>query len=277
MMQHVIPYDTRLSSLIKKRDFTRHRDYFNIMQIHMQTFGNGFTVEALETELIIKTLPLYRIYSLMLLQKFTVDNNDGLKAELDEINEEYKNISADNFQSLFIKYKTVIKQIEDSLEVNQNTFVIHEQIVHIQSFIYKIDQEKMMDVLMQTFIALTYLDKELKLHAHLFGQDDKQQELDYLIKVVNFELWNFISHISHAYTDFFKTPKLFINDIEKATSHLRRGIMDIYDGLIVDIYHEKITPEYLNIRNQKIFSLGQSKEISSLSERLKQYYLEISK
>ena len=275
MMTYVIPYDTRLSTLVKKRDFQRHSAYFHIMKSYIHNSKNMTSsdyIESLESKLASITIPIYRFYCIVLLQKFEPNEKEKHLEKLDELLSD----NGKSAQELLMEYHSVVISIEKELDINQNNLPIQSCDEHQRADMYKKDHETMFLVLQQTYIALEHLEAELRKHPLLCKQKDQQQELDYLIKVVNFELWNFISHISHAYTDFFKTPKLFISDIEKGTSHLRRAIMDIYDGLIVDIYHDKITPEYLNLRNQKILSLGQSNQIFSLSESLRDYYMKIS-
>jgi len=274
MMQHVIPHDTRLASLVTKRDFSRYSVYFSIMQRYITEYSSedNFT-QDLEYELMKLSLPLYDLYTITLIERFVTQDNtfaerwDSLHIEITTPNY--------NVDELFENYKELILDLEKILDIERDVVALNAYKVNIGAKIYEIDYKRMQKVLNQTVLALGYLNEELDKNPQLHSQDDKQQELDYLIKVVIFEIWNYISHICHANTAFFKTPLDFISDLEKATSHLKRAIMDIYDGLIVDIYESKITPEYLKIRNKKIMSLGQTKEIYSVTEELKNYYLKI--
>jgi len=284
MMEYVIPYDTRLSSLVKKRDFKRHSAFFSLMR----QYANNYEILEDETsneffqKLIELTIPIYRIYILQLLTNFLKKDESKKEKvkekvkEVDELNSLFQKKSCSR-EKLFYKYRELILGLEKELNISALTLCKKQAMTHISSEIYDIDFQKLIEILKQTNQALDYLYLELNKYPDLHSQKDKEQEVDYLIKVVNFELWNFISHISHAFTSLFKTPLNFISDLEKARSHLRRSIMDIYDGLIVDIYHCKITSEYLNLRNDKIMSLGQAIEMNSLSENLRDYYLKISK
>jgi len=276
MMEHVIPHDTRLASIITKRDFKKYSTYFKIMQFYESRYSeNDDYIEKLEKELMQTTIPMYDTYCIALIERFIVDNKAILLDQWDKL---HQNLVNRNFEirEIFLKYSHLILELEKNLNIQRDSLATREEIKQITSPIYNIDYKRMHEIRSQTAIALHYLSLELNKHPNLHSQENEQKELDYLVKVVNFELWNFISHMCHANTDFFKAPLAFISDIEKGTSHLRRAVMDIYDGLIVDIYHKKLTAEYLNLRNKKILSLGQSKSIYSLSESLKEYYLKIS-
>jgi hypothetical protein len=72
---------------------------------------------------------------------------------------------------------------------------------------------------------------------------------EYLQYVVYNEAWNFLSHMAYAIASF-GTPGVYISNIDKGTSHLRRAILDIYDGLILET--QEIDEEYLSIRALKI-------------------------
>lgn len=277
MMEYVIPYDTRLSSLVKKRDFKRHSAFFSLMRQYANSYEilDDTTSNKFFQKLIELTIPIYRIYTLQLLTNF-LKKDESKKEKVDELNSLFQDTSYSR-EKLFYQYREFILNLEEELNIAALTLDKKQAMTHISSEIYHIDFQKLIEILKQTNQALDYLYIELNKHPDLHSQKDKEQEVDYLIKVVNFELWNFISHISHAFTSLFKTPLNFISDLEKARNHLRRSIMDIYDGLIVDIYHSNITPEYLNLRNDKIMSLGQAIEMNSLSENLRDYYLKISK
>jgi len=282
MMEKVIPHDTRLASLAKERDFKRYSEYFHVLE---RCLHSEYDLDNLEYELTLLAFPLYDTYTINLLDKFqdifskkeydkSTKTWDKLHSRLKKLSGSDKTTRIEN-EKLFQDYEVLCNSLEKSLNIERVQLPKRENLQHISSNIYNVDYHRLLKVYNQVLEALDYLYFELKKHPEMHTQKDRTQELDYLIKVVNFELWNFLSHLCHANSDFYKTPLTYISDLEKASNHLRRAIMDIYDGLIIDIYSTEITPEYLVLRNQKIMSLGQSRAMSSLSKDLREYYLKI--
>jgi hypothetical protein len=283
LMHNTLVYEARNTTLARKRDYFRCRSFFNLLIKYLNQ-PSQYNETHFEKELLILTLPIHISYLSKLIKKFNAFSVDALKKDLDYLKSEIKipfdelqltkNVKLQEYRNILNKSCTLITKYESQLNIKSSSVINTEKIVHTAKEVYKLEHDKLKNILMQAIEALKYFDKELQGKPALYGQE-KRQNIDYLITVVYFELWNFISHISHATADTFKCPTLYIDDLEKAMGHLRRCTMDIYDGLIVDLYFDRITVEYLNIRHNKILSLGSYDNMQNLTEALKKYYLEI--
>jgi len=280
MKNHILVHEARLATLQKKRDFHRSRKFFNLLIKYVKV-GNEYDKVAFEFELLSLSIPIQLHYFKELTKKF---KHILMSSELDEdftyvkniLIPKYKNGNGIDYIEISKELLFLIKKYEMKLYIFQQYHSTARRLVaHTGSDIYHIEHTKLREVLDQMITSLKYFDDELGKHTQLHGQQERQ-ELDYLIKVVYFEIWNFLSHMSHALSDTFKNPLHYISDLEKASAHLRRAIMDIYDGMLVDIYYDKLTPEYLELRYKKIQSLGSYDSMNNLTLDLRDYYLRIS-
>lgn len=265
-MEHILPYEVKYSTLKKRKSYDLHRE---IMEELLFNFNDDLNDELFieilgRLEKIALRVQLNYYYILTEYFQEKIDS-DILKKSLIYIQEKEQD------------YVEAIRIIEASLgieDISANLTTIPSIELHIADSIY--DREyRMLNVILKDFRdAFSYLNSDIgAIRAEKTINKDGNNIVtieDYLQYIVFNEAWNFLSHIAHAVGNF-GTPSVYINNIEKGISHLRRAILDIYDGLILET--TKIDEEYLQIRAIKLNSLGSSTKIIDLSDVLKKYYL----
>lgn len=276
LINEVIPFDTKISSLIKKKLFNNQGLFFRSL---ICDFLNKIPIDIKEEEVV--------KYCKEVIYRKDGINNIAVKLQkyyLKMLKKTYsgilKNLSQNEIADLNYlidnkeDYIEAIKFIENFLKIK--TF-LPPAVPNIQkhSFDEIYTQEKMaiLDVLEKSRVALKYFDNFYK-NEYKRPEENKNilTSIDYLALSINHELWNFLTHISYAYY-IFETPTIFISNIKKGIAHLNRAILDIYDGLVMETCSElKTSPEYLNLRMLKLESLGDSDKIILLANQLKEHY-----
>lgn len=263
-MENILPYEVKHSTIIKKKSFDLHK---NIIEKILLKFNKDLNDEKFasilfeleEIAYIVQDNYLEALYELFE-QKLSTDTL--LKIS--------QYIETDDFLKAIIL-------IEDELNIKHisNDRVISDIDPHISDNIYKLDYEKLHAVLDDFRDAFFYFNKDIVSKINPNKEiEGRVSEEEYLVYVVYNEAWNFLSHMSYAIA-YFDSPRFYISNIEKGVSHLRRAILDIYDGLIVDT--QGINEEYLSIRSTKLSSLGNTAKIESLSKSLRDHYIKYNK
>lgn len=275
MVEYVIPYDTRLASLVKKRDFLKKGEFFKLFfdALNNPEIVQKKTQERYLEEILFLTIPIYHEYYNCLTKTFytiLVNKNYDFTINqqfIDQVNK------TQNVSEKAKTYITLIQQVEKDLEINISNLKKHLNYnTRLVANIYNIETKNLTSIIESFTIAYKLLNDVYTNYYSTLNPNEKQfTTKDYLILVINNELWNFLSHLTHAYTSHELTPRDFISDFDKAISHLRRAILDIYDGILMEFYFDKITPEYLNIRHEKLASLGSFRKMTSLTKSLKEY------
>lgn len=257
MMLEIIPYDTKLSSLLGYKEYKLQMEAF----IAFTKIKDAYADIDLEVNVINEYLnPIAETIQLNYLQQLQ-KNFDSKLINLP------KNLK-DSYNKYMIekKYTEAIKVIELFLDIDQMDDIdINKFNVHVHSEIYQIEFDQINNSIKELLIAYNYLNE----YTNTLGKN-MPSGVQYLIMVIHHEIWNFMSHSAFAYT-YFQTPRNYISNLHRANSHLQRAIMDVYDGLILERCN--ISNKYLSIRMMKLMSLGSNSKIINLSEELHQYYL----
>ncbi len=193
-----------------------------------------------------------------LLKDLTINNH--VKISKDELLG-YKNAVTEK------KYDKAISILEKKLEIDEcRNRILRKPNIHIDSGIYKREFEKINKYLDYFNGAYSTLEKKIKSSEN----SPVYKKVEYLFFSVSHEFMNFLSHYSTGIV-FFDSPAVFINNLQKAIGHLKRALMDIYDGLIAEDGLNKDL-EYLRLRAIKMNALGNSEKIQDLVESLKEFY-----
>lgn len=267
-MEYILPYEVKYTTLRKKKSYGLHRE---IMEELLFNFNEELNQEVfveilgrLEKIAFIVQRNYYNELTIFFQDKIT---SDALKMSLKKI----KSNKCDYIQA--------IKIVETDLglkEISVNSVPVEYVEIHIADTIYDREYKKINASLKDFREAFNHLNNNIEETIADSSSDSELNNIvttkEYLQYVVFNEAWNFLSHIAHA-VGSFSTPKVYINNIEKGISHLRRAVLDIYDGLILET--KEIDKGYLQIRAVKLDSLGSDKKISNLSNELKNYYLKL--
>jgi len=269
-MENILPYEVKYSTLKKIKSYDLHREVMEELLYDFEEDMDDEGFESILNRLEEIALKVQTNYFDKLLQFFKEKiRTESLKQSLDKINCPEPN------------YIEAINIIEEDLKIAKNSQSIGIQNIglHISDSIYEIEYRKLKTALEDFREAFYYLNSDVeivKVDSHVQCQNSNEVFPDvvtrgeYLQYVVYNEAWNFLSHMAYAIASF-GTPGVYISNIDKGTSHLRRAILDIYDGLILET--QEIDEEYLSIRALKLNSLGNNEKIISLSSSLKEYYL----
>ncbi|WP_292655304.1 hypothetical protein [Nitratifractor sp.] len=165
------------------------------------------------------------------------------------------------------KYDRAINLLEKKLKIYESrNRILGKPNIHIDSDIYRRELETINRYL--DYFGRAYSKLEEKINQH--KDSPTYEKVEYLFFAVSHEFMNFLSHYSTAIV-FFDSPTVFINNLQKAIGHLKRALMDIYDGLIAEDGLNKDL-DYLSLRAIKMNALGNSEKIQDLVNGLKEFY-----
>jgi hypothetical protein len=180
-------------------------------------------------------------------------------------------ITKDRIDDLILKLETDLGIKNDLIKESQ--LKISNIDKHISSEIYKKDLSLLKEKIKKFHKYYKILEYILNKKGFLSKLDEKEiqpidkiNNLEYLYFVVIHEFWNFLAHFSMGIV-YFNSPNNFLSNLNKSISHLKRAIMDLLDGMIIE-YNCSCLPEYLKLRVKKIASLGNRIRIQELIEDL---------
>jgi len=165
------------------------------------------------------------------------------------------------------KFHGISNNIKHNHVTNKINFRLN---AHAISEIYKNEINQIEELHEEFSFAYTELTGVMRSNYSLLTNNKYYNELESLFFQVSHEFLAYLSHYSSAVV-FFDTPTIYTTNLKRAIGHLRRAIMDIYEGLII---YEGIssTAEFLSMRTEKVASLGQNKKSNTLIKRLGDYY-----
>jgi len=261
VLKEILIYEVKKSTILKTKDFILQE---NVIDILVDNFKRNVTrkkfKKIVKSELNPLAEEVQREYLSLLFKEYisVIDS---------EIVEKSKIKAQES------KYQEAIYLLENNLGISSKRITHDNSHIdyHIDSTIYKKDYERVQRALGDFSEGMSDL-REAILTGKLKLDDstDYITEHEYLVYVVYNEVWNFMSHMGYAIS-YFDTPRKYISNIDKGIGHLRRAILDIYDGLIVET--QEVNLDYLKIRNQKLESLGCNQKIEDLSTLLRDHYL----
>lgn len=271
-MEYILPYEVKYTTLRKKKSYELHRE---IMEELLFNFN-----DELNHEIFVKILERLEEIALKVQRNYY---NELTAFFQDKITSNALIMSLEEIKSEGCDYIEAIKIVETDLgleKISVDSIPIEDVELHIADTIYNREYKKLNASLKDFREAFNHLNNNIeetkeKITINIFSDSEFNKKVttkEYLQYVVFNEAWNFLSHIAHA-VGSFSTPKVYISNIEKGISHLRRAVLDIYDGLILET--KEIDEGYLQIRAVKLNSLGSDKKISNLSNELKNYYLKL--
>lgn len=172
-------------------------------------------------------------------------------------------------------YLPLITVLENEIGINHIFEEYHNPLEKINNLIdtqiYRKEFDDLKEYLNKFNIAYNEITAIVKAQEQE-GDRKKESKINYIFLIVNHEFLSFLSHYATGLV-YFDSPKVFTNNLHRALSHLKRALMDIYDGMIMEQgYNQDV--KYMCLRNQKISSLGQEHRMKDLIEGLEKFYHE---
>ncbi|QCT94515.1 hypothetical protein FE773_04780 [Caminibacter mediatlanticus TB-2] len=282
LINDILPFEAKYISLRKFKNFTfvRYIIKFYLEEIFKYSYKE-LTIEEFNENYgkkLEKSLQSYKIEYITLLIKSHEEILKPYKSNIEQYFEKNNNnvsIKLEYIDSL-IEFLETKLNIENSLikEYQLNIPMIDK---HVNSNIYSSDLNLLKNKIKKFHKYYKILEEILykkgfiqKIDNNIVKPVDKISNLEYLYFVVMHEFWNFLSHFSMGFV-YFNSPNNFLSNLNKSISHLKRAIMDLLDGMIIE-YDCTKKSEYLKLRVMKVASLGNKSKIQELIKNLEDLF-----
>ncbi len=282
LINDILPLEAKYISIRKYKNFTFVRE---IIQFYLNkilpdydktlTINEFNNIYGKELEKILR--PYKTEYASLLIKT----NEKHLKPYKHVI-EEYFQFENGKPSIILSKVDDLVIKLDEILKI-QNDLIKKYQLYipnidkHINSKVYIKDLELLKEKIKKFHKYYKILEAILnnkgfieKLNKQKIKHTDKISNLEYLYFVVIHEFWNFLAHFSMGII-YFNSPNNFLSNVNKSIGHLKRAIMDLLDGMIIE-YNCSHNLDYLKLRVIKIASLGNRIKIQELIKKLEEIF-----
>jgi len=284
LINEILPFEAKYISLRKNKNFTFIRQIIQLFLNDILPNANKLvTKETFNDKYLSKieqTIKVCKAEYLGLLIKYNIKDKD--KSYYNNFKKKYLFKRNNKYGIKNELIEEAIIDLENYLDVGneiikKNQLNITDIDKHISSDIYKGELELLNQQIKKFHKYYLILERKLyengfikKIDENTINPTDKINNLEYLYFVIIHEFWNFLAHFSMGLI-YFNTPNNFLSNLHKSISHLKRAVMDLLDGMIIE-NNCSYLPEYLQLRVLKISSLGNSIKIQELISRLEKVF-----
>lgn len=233
-------HESRRTLITGSKDYNIYKGIIESFLMH----AISDDLEELKKELYTLENSFYKNYARDLLVKF--------KNKIDA--QEFDNLKTEAQSG---KYLDVINQIEKKFDfVFNNDLILRNDNTHPNESC-KTTVSNMINAFKDFIDAKAFL-QTYSLNSSIIDIDVNTEEY-FILKVIYSEFWNFLSHMSFALS-YDEGIQNYEDNINRATRHLERAILDIYKFIIVSM--NLVDETVLIARNSELKSFGNASKIS---------------
>ena len=284
LINDILPFEAKYVSLKKSKNFSLIRNiiklYFQLVtintKINLDDFNDNYLPKIQNYIYPFKN----EYFKLLFLSNEseiinTIKNDNDFKNSWIKGFDQNKNIIQSEIDNLIYLLEKKLDISNDLIEKNQLKITSP---IHITSKIYKDDlifmKKRLAEFskyfkILEDILTKKYPNFLISTKKNTINELDKITNLEYLYFTITHEFLNYLAHYSMGIA-YFNSPNNYISNLNKATSHLKRAIMDLLDVMILEF--ECATKDYLKIRVFKLASLGNRTKIEDLISKLENVF-----